>query len=100
VSNNLTGTLYTLVSGNFETQGYPGIFYLGLGDPQVVNSSIGQPLAPHHVAVDVNGDGEIGLEEIIYTLQVIGGFKPEEMSEYAKKRGISSLTMKSISRMP
>ena len=94
VSNNRTGTLhiensslYNNLSGNFETQGYPGIFYLGLGDPQVVNSSIGQPLAPHHVAIDVNGDAEIGFQEILYVLQVIGGFKSEEMSEYAKKRG-------------
>ena len=60
---------------------------MGLGDPQVVNSSIGQPLAPHHVAIDVNGDAEIGFQEILYVLQVIGGFKSEEMSEYAKKRG-------------
>jgi hypothetical protein len=27
-------------SDGFETQGYPGIFYLGNGDPQVTNSVI------------------------------------------------------------
>ena len=47
VSNNLTGTLVikdsTLTknpSGKFETAGYPGIFYLGQGRPQVINSTI------------------------------------------------------------
>jgi hypothetical protein len=47
VSNDLTGTLVikdsTLTgntSGKFETTGYPGIFYLGKGNPQVSNSTI------------------------------------------------------------
>jgi len=47
VSNNLTGTMRidgsTLrrnVSAGFETPGYPGIFYLGSGNPVVVNSTI------------------------------------------------------------
>lgn len=47
VSNDLTGTLIirdsTLSnnpSGQFETQGYPGIFVLANGDPQVTNSTI------------------------------------------------------------
>lgn len=47
VSNNRTGslvikdsTLKANPSGQFETQGYPGIFYLGKGPPQVTNSTI------------------------------------------------------------
>ncbi len=47
VSNNRTGelriansTLERNPSGRFETRGFPGIFYLGLGDPQVVDSTI------------------------------------------------------------
>jgi predicted outer membrane repeat protein len=47
VSNNLSGHLLirdSRLSGNpsdgFETQGYPGIFYLGSGNPQVSNSVI------------------------------------------------------------
>jgi hypothetical protein len=47
VSNDLSGTLVikdsTLTnnpSGQFETAGYPGIFYLGKGPPQVTNSTI------------------------------------------------------------
>ncbi|HEV8246534.1 MAG TPA: hypothetical protein VGP93_12230 [Polyangiaceae bacterium] len=47
VSNDLSGTLVikdsTLSnnpSGGFETQGYPGIFVLANGDPQVENSTI------------------------------------------------------------
>jgi predicted outer membrane repeat protein len=47
VSNDRSGTLVikdsTLTknpSGKFETKGYPGIFYLGKGPPQVTNSTI------------------------------------------------------------
>ena len=47
VSNDLTGTLIIKdsflsnnPSGMFETQGYPGIFVLANGDPQVENSTI------------------------------------------------------------
>ncbi|MCB9749238.1 MAG: hypothetical protein H6713_04430 [Myxococcales bacterium] len=47
VSNNLTGTMViedSLLCANpsdgFETQGYPGIFVLAAGDPQVTNSTI------------------------------------------------------------
>ncbi|MGI9645131.1 MAG: hypothetical protein ACR2O6_07470 [Ilumatobacteraceae bacterium] len=47
VSNNRTGelrisdsTLARNPSGRFETPGYPGIFFLGLGSPQVTDSSI------------------------------------------------------------
>lgn len=47
VSNDLTGTLIIKdsflsnnPSGKFETQGYPGIFVLANGDPQVENSTI------------------------------------------------------------
>jgi hypothetical protein len=47
VSDDLTGTLVikdsTLArntSGRFETQGYPGIFFLGSGDPQVTSSTL------------------------------------------------------------
>ena len=47
VSNDRTGTLIiedSVLENNpsdgFETQGYPGIFYLGNGDPQVSNSVI------------------------------------------------------------
>jgi len=47
VSNDRSGTLQiqdsTLTrnpSGQFETAGYPGIFYLGKGPPQVINSTI------------------------------------------------------------
>jgi hypothetical protein len=47
VSNNRTGrlritesTLERNPSAGFETRGYPGIFYLGSGDPQVTNSVI------------------------------------------------------------
>ncbi|MGB5987869.1 MAG: hypothetical protein WBG37_21365, partial [Desulfobacterales bacterium] len=49
VSNNRTGTLRitnSLLSQNpsdgFETPGYPGIFYLGSGDPIVTDSTIEQ----------------------------------------------------------
>jgi hypothetical protein len=48
VSNNRTGELRiagSTLQGNpslgFETRGYPGIFYLGLGPPQVTASTIG-----------------------------------------------------------
>ena len=47
VSNNRTGTLQIESStlrrnpnGGFQTAGYPGIFYLGSGPPQVTNSII------------------------------------------------------------
>lgn len=47
VSNDLTGTLSisnSTLSSNpskgFETSGYPGIFYLGSGSPQISNSSL------------------------------------------------------------
>ena len=47
VSNDRSGTLRitdSILSQNpsagFETQGYPGIFYLGNGDPIVTNSTI------------------------------------------------------------
>lgn len=47
VSNDLTGSLVikdSFLSQNpsegFETSGYPGIFYLGKGNPQVTNSTI------------------------------------------------------------
>lgn len=49
VSNDLTGTLEiedsqlcNNPSGQFETQGYPGIFVLADGDPQVSNSTIAE----------------------------------------------------------
>lgn len=48
VSNNRTGelritdsTLAGNVSRGFETSGFPGIFYLGSGPPQIVNSTLG-----------------------------------------------------------
>ncbi len=47
VSNNRTGTLrisdsmlYQNPSAGFETRGYPGIFYLGNGNPIITNSTI------------------------------------------------------------
>lgn len=47
VSNDRTGSLKikdSFLSNNpsdgFETSGYPGIFYLGNGDPQIINSTI------------------------------------------------------------
>ena len=47
MSNNLTGRLFITDSElrrnpslGFETQGYPGIFYLGSGPPVVANSVI------------------------------------------------------------
>ena len=47
VSNNGTGslvirdsTLSANPSGQFETAGYPGIFFLGKGTPQVINSTL------------------------------------------------------------
>ncbi len=47
VSNNRTGQLFitdSTLAGNpslgFETQGYPGIFFLGRGQPNVVNSTL------------------------------------------------------------
>lgn len=94
VSNNLTGTLriensalWNNPKGTFETVGYPGIFYLGRGDPQLVNSSIGGAETPSYIAVDVNGDSKIGLAEIIYTLQVVSESKPQELSDYVRKKG-------------
>ena len=46
-NRHASGTLIiedSMLSGNpsdgFETQGYPGIFYLGRGDPQVQNSTL------------------------------------------------------------
>ena len=48
VSNDRTGsmrfehaTLHHNPSDGFETAGYPGIFYLGSGPPQVIDSSLG-----------------------------------------------------------
>jgi len=94
VSNNRTGTLriensalWNNPRGTFETSGYPGIFYLGNGDPQLVNSSIGGEQTPGYIAADVNGDNKIGLAEIIYTLQVVSEFRPQELSDYARKKG-------------
>lgn len=47
VSNNLTGllaidrsTLQRNTSLGFETAGYPGIFHLGQGPPQITNTTI------------------------------------------------------------
>ena len=49
VSNDRTGTLHIENSalwnnpkGTFETAGYPGIFYLGSGDPLIINSTLGE----------------------------------------------------------
>ena len=94
VSNNLTGTLQITSSvlsnnpkGRFETAGYPGIFYLGNGDPQIVDSIIGGEAIPDYRAADVNGDERFGLAEIIYILQVVSEFRSPEFSDYARKKG-------------
>jgi len=61
VSNNRTGhlvitdsVLINNPSDGFETRGYPGIFYLGSGPPQVTNSLI----AEHSVVADLCPDGK------------------------------------------
>ena len=94
VSNDLTGTLQIENSvlsdnpkGTFETPGYPGIFYLGSGDPQVVSSIIGGDAVPDYRAADVNGDERFGLAEIIYILQVVSELRPPDFSDYARKKG-------------
>jgi hypothetical protein len=53
VSNNRTGTMQidtSIVrrntSGQFETPGYPGIFFLGAGTPTVTGSPVTEPTAP------------------------------------------------------
>jgi hypothetical protein len=94
VSNNRTGTLqiensalWNNPKGTFETTGYPGIFYLGNGDPQVMNATIGGEATPDYIAVDVNGDSKIGLAEIVYILQVVSESASQELSEYVRKKG-------------
>jgi hypothetical protein len=97
VSNNHTGTLeiensalWDNPSDGFETAGFPGIFYLGSGTPMVpvvTSSVIGTEPAPHHTAIDVNGDHNTGLAEIIYSLQVISSLRPQSLSPYVRKHG-------------
>ena len=94
VSNDRSGTLrlensalWDNPKGTFETAGYPGIFYLGSGLPVVIDTTIGEAEVSHHLAIDVNGDGAIGLAEIIYSLQVVSGLRPEERSVYVRKMG-------------
>lgn len=94
VSNNRTGTmqlensaLWDNPKGTFESAGYPGIFYLGNGDPQLSNTTLGTEPAPHALAIDVDGDGHIGLAEIIYGLEVVSGQKPVQFSLYVRKKG-------------
>lgn len=91
VSNDRSGTLrisnsslWNNPSHGFET--YPGIFYLGNGDPQFVNSIIGGTQPAHAVAIDVNSDSKIGMAEIVYSLGVTAGLVPWEMSAYARKK--------------
>jgi hypothetical protein len=92
VSNNRTGTLHIEnaalwdnPSDGFETAGYPGIFYLGSGDPQVVNTVVGDPPPPHPEAIDADGDGRIGLGEVVAALQTVAGIRPETMTVHVKK---------------
>jgi hypothetical protein len=93
VSNDRTGTLQIKNSalwnnpkGRFETAGYPGIFYMGNGSPQVTNSSIGEEAVPDALAVDVDGDGKIGLAEIMYALQAVAGVHSVEFTDYVRKK--------------
>ncbi len=94
VSNDLSGTMHIENSalwnnpkGRFETAGYPGIFYLGNGEPQVLNSAIGGEATPDYIAVDVNTDSKIGLAEIVYILRVVSGAAAQELSAYVRKKG-------------
>ena len=94
VSNNLTGSLQIVNSalsnnpkGTFETPGYLGIFYLGNGDPQIVDSILAGDAIPDYRAADVNGDERYSLAEIIYILQVVSEFRSPEFSDYARKKG-------------
>jgi len=92
VSNDRSGTLniensrlWDNPSGEFEN--YPGIFYLGYGNPQFVNASIGEEEVPHPIAIDVNDDGQIGLAETLYSLEVVAGLHSQELSDYVQKKG-------------
>jgi hypothetical protein len=94
VSNDLSGTmqiensaLWSNPKGTFETTGYPGIFYLGDGDIQLINSTIGEDATPSYIAVDVDGDSKIGLAEIVYILQTVSESGPQEYSGYVRKKG-------------
>ena len=94
VSNDRTGSLLIENSvlsnnpkGTFETPGYPGIFYLGAGDPQIAGSLIGGEPIPDYRAADANGDERFGLAEIIYILQVVSEFRSPEFTDYARKKG-------------
>lgn len=94
VSNDLSGTmqiensaLWSNPKGTFETAGYPGIFYLGDGDIQLINSTIGEDATPSYIAVDVDGDSKIGLAEIVYILQTVSESGPQEYSGYVRKKG-------------
>jgi hypothetical protein len=94
VSNDRSGSMHIENSalwnnpkGRFETAGYPGIFYLGNGAPQVLNSAIGGEATPAYIAVDVNTDSKIGLAEIVYILRVVSGAAVEELSAYVRKKG-------------
>lgn len=77
VSNNRTGTLtiensvlWSNPKGTFETNGYPGIFYLGSGAPVVINSTIGVEPDPDDTAPNT-GD-KTGVSPIISTLLLNG----------------------------
>lgn len=94
VSNDRSGSMHIENSalwnnpkGRFETAGYPGIFYLGNGAPQVLNSAIGGEATPDYIAVDVNTDSKIGLAEIVYILRVVSGSAVQELSAYVRKKG-------------
>ncbi len=94
VSNDLSGTmqiensaLWSNPKGTFETKGYPGIFYLGDGDIQLIDSTISEDATPSYIAVDVDGDSTIGLAEIIYILQTVSESGSQEYSGYVRKKG-------------
>ena len=93
VSNNRTGTLtidqsalWNNPKGTFETTGYPGIFYQGKDDILDTNSTITEDaVAQDYITADVNGDGKIGLAEIIHSLRVSKGFTPVDFTDYVRK---------------
>lgn len=73
VSNDRTGTLkiensalWNNPKGTFETAGYPGIFYLGNGDPQVINSTIG--VVPDSNTTTPKAENKTDISPIISTL--------------------------------
>ena len=94
VSNNNTGTMNIEDSGLWHNDQlswltHPGgISYQSAAEPVFTDTFRSDYVEiPGNITVDVNGDEKMGLEEILYALNVLAENVPSERSLYARKYG-------------